>query len=576
MNTIALLKKVMILKAFTLKKKPETIAVASLLLQAAAAFAGILAASDALPTAAALTIHPRLAVRFRSAVSAQNTSNSPMDNPCLCATDASKKLNQNYSGMVPRLWPHQLLNSKTSQMTENNEIVSELDRLVIEGDRLNVWKTKMAKRVRRWYGRGLRDEYIVQFIEKRVKKELRKQAFTGTPFLPPKLDRGNHQFGRTLDHRIIWTMKQWFNAHILTVANTGSGKTNASKVRVVGIAPTVPGCWLFDLRKTEYRQLRPVFKMMGMDLKIIRGRMLKINPLFVPLHVEPIDYASTIADVMVRVLNLPPRASNLLRTTIIQLYAQYGVLEGHTEATPTLFHLYEAVRNNRNANAQSRQAVLDSLETLLVSMGRDILGYHQGWDIQELAKQHLAVELSGLPEIGKDLILSTFLTSEFTSRIAAGLSNVPMSLWATFDESQRLFSRKKETDSYGGNPLVDMVGLIRGVGIGMEISVLTTTDLSPIIPSLTSLKIMGRCGSINEYTAAGRFMGLSQEQISWSAHNLVPGTFIGQVGEGKWRYPFVFRVPLLKNILRELITDTEADRSTRKVVTSRVIKAELE
>jgi hypothetical protein len=460
-------------------------------------------------------------------------------------------------------------------MTENNDVISDLDRLVIEGDHLNVWNTKMAKRIRRWYGRGIRDEFVVHFIETKVKKALRKQAFAGTPFLPPKLDRGNHQFGRTLDNRIIWIMKQWLNAHILTVANTGSGKTNASKVRVVGIAPTVPGCWLFDLRKTEYRRLRSIFKMIGLDLKIIRGRMLKINPLFVPLHVDPIDYASTIADILVRVLNLPPRASNLLRTTIIQLYSKYGVLEGHSEATPTMFHLYEAVRTNRNANAQARQAVLDSLETLLISMGPEILGYHQGWDIQKLAQQHLVIELTGLPEMGKDLILSTFLTSEFTSRIAAGLSNVPLSLWAAFDEAQRLFSRKKETDSYGGNPLVDLAGLVRGVGIGLEISVLKTIDLSPSIPSLTSTKIMGRCGSMNDYVAAGRFMGLNQEQVNWAAHHLTPGTFIGQVGEGNWRYPFVFRVPMIDAMVRELISNSEADQTLPEGVNDQVIQAKI-
>ena len=38
-------------------------------------------------------------------------------------------------------------------------------------------------------------------------------------------------------------------------------------------------------------------------------------------------------------------------------------------------------------------------------------------------------------------------------------------------------------------------------------------------------------------------MGLSAEQTRWAQLNLKPGLFIGQVGEGNWRYPFVFRIP---------------------------------
>ena len=41
----------------------------------------------------------------------------------------------------------------------------------------------------------------------------------------------------------------------------------------------------------------------------------------------------------------------------------------------------------------------------------------------------------------------------------------------------------------------------------------------------------------------GHSMGLTAEQVRWAQHNLTPGLFIGQVGEGPWRYPFVFGVP---------------------------------
>ena len=70
---------------------------------------------------------------------------------------------------------------------------------------------------------------------------------------------------------------------------------------------------------------------------------------------------------------------------------------------------------------------------------------------------------------------------------------------------------------------------------------------------------MGRCGSIPEYEAAGRFMGLSKEQVFWCAHHLVPGMFVGQVGDGKWRFPFLFKVPKMKSMRG--VSDIEADKS---------------
>jgi hypothetical protein len=243
---------------------------------------------------------------------------------------------------------------------------------------------------------------------------------------------------------------------------------------------------------------------------------------------------------------------------LIKLYRKHGILEGGLEY-PTLFHLFEAVRADRNANPQARLAILDNLEAMLQAMG-SMLAYHRGWDVHKLARQHLVMELTGLPEAGKDLILSYMITAEFMSRIAQGISNPYMDLWISFDEGQRLFSQRRETASHGGNALIDLMGLIRGTGIGLGISVLTTNDLSTSIPSLTSTKIIGRCGSLAEYTAAGHFVGLNSQQIMWCAHHLVPGMFVGQVGEGDWRYPFLFRVPLLKG---KGVSDQEADRSLK-------------
>ena len=461
---------------------------------------------------------------------------------------------------------------------DEKSVLSELEKLIQTGSQLGLFDDWEGQQLLTCAHHGVCDSFIVERIKRRVDSSLRKIELGGRPFLPSRLRRGDFVFGLGPSGHELWTYLQYLNAHTLVVAGTGAGKSNLSKYRVLQIAPHVQGMWLVDLRKREYRALRPLFARLGLDLKIIRGRKFRINPLQIPQGVEPLEYAAVAADFLVRVFNLPPRASTLLRSTILKLYGEHGALQGG-DRYPTLFHLFEAVRADRSANAQARQAVLDNFETVLTALGAEMLGYHRGWDVRELARQHLVMELNGLPEMARDLILSYLVTAEFFSRVARGISNPQMDLFVAFDEGQRLFSQKRESDSYGGNALVDLTGLIRGAGVGLEISVLTTHDLSATIPSLTATKIVGRCGSVGEYQTAGRFLGLNSEQILWCAHHLVPGQFVGQIGEGDWRYPFVFRVPWVGPGFAppagqpDRMGDPEADDSVQKMPLNRVLPA---
>lgn len=571
MNYTDIWKKKIHLKMSILMKTLKTVAAVMLLSTANAAGAATIAVNGAINTVAEQRTLLRLDVASLYAETALNIKIYPMEQPFRCAAAAQENiLVKKLEIRLPDLYWNPGLNLRIPM---SDDYLSELDRIVIEGDKLKVWTDKMGRCIRELYALGIVDDYTAGFMTKRVNKAKRKLAFRGVPFLSPELYHGHFFFGNSLFGKKLQIPAQWLNGHLLQVCGTGAGKTNASKVRAFSIARFVNGCWLIDLRKTEYRALLPIFNNIGIDLKIIRGRQFKINPLSVPANVQPLDYASVISECLVRVLNLPPRSATLLKTTIIQLYAQTGVLNGNIEA-PTLFDLHRSIKNNREANSQARQAITDNLFSLLVSLGPDVLGYHKGWDIHQLAKQHLVIELSGLCEAGKDLILSYLLTAEFISRISRGISNPSLDLWVAFDEAQRMFSAKKESAGYGGNPLIDLLGLVRGCGVGLEISVLTTVDMSPSLVNLTASKVIGRMGSATEYSTAGGFVGLTPEQIQWAVHHMEPGLFIGQVGEGSFRYPFVFRMPLLKDLTcTKPVSDREADRTGRKTIESKVIRS---
>lgn len=530
------------------------------------------AVPDAIDTVEAAMVKPRLAAESPSAASIATISNFLKEESFLSAGDVTVNSSENRDGLALDGHFCSFSSTNRSKTVHEKSVLNELEKTILAGLKLGLFDDFEGRQLLECYHNGILDAFIVNRIQRRVNRALRRLAFSGNPFLPPRLHNGDFIFGYDRHSDPICIYQQYLNAGTLMVAGTGAGKTNVSKNHAIQIAPYVRGLWLVDLRKREFRSLRLIFAQMGIDLRIIRCRKFRINPLQVPYGVEPIEYAAVAADFLVRVFNLPPRASTLLKSTIIKLYIVHGIMNGG-QKYPTLFHLREAVRQNRQANPQARQATLDNLETILLALGPEILAYHRGWPVHDLAQQHLVLELTGLPETGKDLILNYLMTAEFISRIARGISNPLMDLWITFDEGQRLFSQRKESAGYGGNALIDLTGLLRGTGIGLEISVLTTNDLSVSIPNLTSTKIIGRCGSLAEYTTAGRFVGMNAEQIEWCSHHMVPGLFVGQVSEGRWRYPFLFTVPLVNQIAHQSVSDREADNSIRKFVTAKLLPA---
>lgn len=400
---------------------------------------------------------------------------------------------------------------------------------------------------------GVVDARTYGMIRHRVDNDRLAQALSGMPFREPRLWEGEFVIGFDLTgRRPIRIPLQYLNAHALTVASTGAGKTTKARFYVFQVAPHVRGMWWIDFRKLELRILQPYLARLGIDLVILPVRAMRINPLQVPLWVTPQDWTPKVSDMVIQVLGLPPRASKLVQTALFRLYRHFGVFEG-TKRFPTLFDLHEAVRCDEEANPQARLAITDSLAPVLWSLGPEVLAYRYGWTSSDLAQRHLAIEFAGIGEIEKNLILNWLTLSEFSSRVARGISNPKMDLWICCDEAQRLCS------VWGGGlgqtgAIGDIIGMVRGTGIGLDLSVLSASDLMPQVVSNTATKVLGRCGSAADYAAVGHSMGLTSDQIQWAQHHLKPGLFIGQLGDGDWREPFVFRIPSM-NFPKEGCTD---------------------
>ena len=440
---------------------------------------------------------------------------------------------------------------------------SQLTEDVLYCVRNELLEDELGKSIYRIYEAGVCDADIAGIFESRVSKHKLKQAFGGyCPFKTPRLTEGDYVFGLDEEGRELHSRIQFLNAHSLMVAGSGAGKTTFSRFLILQIAVQIAGMFLFDLRKREFAILRPHLKRVGVDLTVLAGRNLKINPLQLPLGVTVSDWIPRVADMLIGVLQLPPRASKLLQAKLFPLYRKF---ENRKNEFPTLFDLFEAIKQDKDSNHQARIAILDSLEPVLLSLGPGVLAYRYGWPSDELALMRLVFELGGISEVDKNLILNFLVLSEFTSRIARGISNPMMDLLIFVDEAQRLCSASNQVSAIG-----DQIGLVRGTGIGVNFGVQSANGVLPAVISNTATKIMGRCGSFADYAAAGHSMGLTAEMIQWAQMNLKPGTFIGQLGEGDWRYPFVFKIPpmdLSKGANTDQ-TDTDASLSIPTVYAS--------
>lgn len=384
---------------------------------------------------------------------------------------------------------------------------------------------------------GLLDDRFKNLLSAKVKKHQRQNKLTGIPLANPQQIDGNLRLGYSHQNKPIQIPHQYLNAHSLVMGGSGCGKTTRS---IFIAAQMLLFCmiWLFDLRKREYHKILPVANRLNKTVRVVEGHSIKLNPLQIPEGVSAMQWANQLSAMLVNTLNIPSRAARLLEVHLIKLYERDEIIDASATSYPTLVDVFHAVRIDKTANAQARQAITDRLEPLILSMS-DQLDYNYGWSVSDLTKHNIIFELSDLSEIGRSLILNTLILATFNTRLAARRSNCPMDLWIGFDEAEQLCTSKSDTP----NPIADQIGLVRGIGVGLDLSVLSASQIHTSIINNAGTRWLGRCGSYSDLNVAARSMGLTSEQIRWAQHHLQPGQFIIQLSEGPWRYPFLAQLP---------------------------------
>lgn len=453
-----------------------------------------------------------------------------------------------------------------------NSDQDSLNQQIMWGMDRGAFNDQLGKSLVRAWQVGADDSIVRKLIADKL-RPLQKLDATGelAPFKAARLPKGELFWGKDPYGSLINLHLDWLSSGLLIASNTGGGKSNL--VCFLALQLGALGCpiWLSESYKTQLRHLRPLFKRVGVELIILRPLDWRWNLLQSHLQ-EPRTQLTMAVDLLVRVLNLPPRSRTILAQGCHALYKQFGIWERKdVRAWPTLFDLFEWTRKTRDLNTQARDAILDRLGSLLLNLTPKCAAYRIAWNPYELAYRSICFEMRGTSETAKQVLLESLLLSVFQREVERGVVNGPLRLVIAFDDSQRFFDTSSQSAAGDLAPMDELAGIIRGTGISIWVIVQTMVGLSRrLVPNLAT-KCFSRCGSAEDYASLGADLGMTAEQIAFARLHLQPGQFIGQTAH-EWRHPFLFRVPLLK--LTERTEDWEADESVKSLETLPTVFAE--
>ena len=231
----------------------------------------------------------------------------------------------------------------------------------------------------------------------------------------------------------------------------------------------------------------------------------------------------------------------MLREAAHQDYTKAGVFNGQLDHCPTLFHLYERVKHS-SGNHAARDALLDRLGSLLMSLGPTVLSYHKAWRPSQLIDRLVVLELAGATESVKQYLPTTILSSMFSSQVNTGVTNSKLRTVVYLDDAQRFLSG----DGIGSRdqtPIAELLGLLRTAGISVAASYQSFDGVSSGIMANMSCRLIGRLGCTSDWKRAASELSLNPQQLAWAQGNLKPGTFLLHLPFSPWRLPFVAEMP---------------------------------
>lgn len=404
---------------------------------------------------------------------------------------------------------------------------------------------------------------IEPFLRSQVSPHRQRERFGETvPYRLPRSSRGKLILGMDERGREARTVLKNMCSGTLLTGSTGSGKTQFLIFLLLQLALIRSvRTWAEDAYKTGLRHILPYFERGGERTVVLPAHLWKWNLLQADLR-DPRSHVARSADLIVRILGLQSRASSIIQQAIDTLFVEFGIYDGQKEHWPTLFHVYEKIKATSGLHYAAKESILGRLGSALRLLGPRVAAYLKGWTAADLKKHSIVFENRGASEHTRRLLMESLLFAVFEDEVMNSKPNADLSLLICLDDAQRILSDQDQGS--GLSSLEELLGIIRGSGLGIIISLQSAYGISPKLTANLNTKIIGRLASHSDWQRLGPDMGLNPAQTAYSKHDLRPGRFVCQMGSGDWRYPYILNIPKFE--IPPVVTDADVERSVERTL----------
>lgn len=413
----------------------------------------------------------------------------------------------------------------------------DLDEVFEFGEKFDAFSDDLGAALRRMRSYGLLDPSLAPLLDAHL-AQLRAQEKSGA--IPPlhvsRLTKGDLVVGKDPKGRDVRIERDWLNSHGLVLGGSGSGKTSIMMpiaAQIVSTGARNP-FWVVESAKQEWRGISRVLGEAGIRVVVLQPHRWRAN-LLQPVGTPSAHLARTV-QVFATQFDLHDRAKAILREGIHHLYKKFGIYDGSTCGYPTLYDLWNWIKNANDLHHQSKEAVLSRIASFLLAAGPGCCAWRVGWDPRSLERYSAIFEITRDRFAGR-ILVEHALHGVFNAAVDEGLYNGPMKLTMILEDAQLLLG-SADGSSYEHQSLSSLQSVVRGVGYALMFVVTDASALSTSVLSNVTLKLVGT-GANRNFELMKSEMGLESHQVAWAKHGLVPGTFIAQISRGPFRHPFV-------------------------------------
>jgi hypothetical protein len=347
----------------------------------------------------------------------------------------------------------------------------------------------------------------------------RKLDYLKYPFQQIKIQSGIELGITAQNGRPYRIPLQDLTKHLLTVGETGAGKTNLHYLMLDQLNQKGVPFLIFDL-KQDYRHLlnRSAFED---QLTVIPWKEFAYNPLQPPPGVEIADWLRVFTDIFGHSQSLMSASKNYL---FHQLWQQ---CRGRDEdEPPTLRDIHRSVEND-SPDSYKQENYSDTVQNRLQRLtfsGSPMFQHETGIQLEKVLRRNTILELDGLGNDTQNLVIESLLAKIYHYRKARGERGNQLRHICLMDEGKQVFSAKKEANTKKDIPIIDqLTAKMREFGEGLLVADQEATKLTESIMANTSTKILLPTGSYTQFKRMADAIGLDNEQREWAQQELKTG-----------------------------------------------------